>query len=112
MARFWDWLWPRQRAVPSLENLRVVLYTRAGCHLCADANKVLHDARQRFGFALAAVDVDEDPELAACHGAWVPVVMVNGKLRFRGGVNPVLLTRLLGAELTRQAKKLADRAPD
>jgi hypothetical protein len=28
----------------------------------------------------------------------VPVVLINGKVRFRGQVNPVLLARLLRAE--------------
>jgi hypothetical protein len=50
-----------------------------------------------YGFQLDAVDVDGDPELAALHGDWVPVVTVNGKVRFRGQVNEVLLKRLLEA---------------
>ena len=47
------------------------------------------------GFALEAVDVDTDPQLAARFGECVPVVTVNGKVRFRGKVNGVLLRRLL-----------------
>jgi hypothetical protein len=39
-------------------------------------------------------DVDDDPELASQYGESVPVVTVNGKIRFRGRVNPVLLERL------------------
>ena len=42
--------------------------------------------------------MDTDGELVARYGEWVPVVTVNGKVRFRGGVNPVLLERLLRAE--------------
>jgi len=60
--------------------------------------KALEDAQKRFEFALETVDVDSDPELAARHGDWVPVVTVDGKLRFRGGVNPELLKRLLRVE--------------
>jgi hypothetical protein len=41
------------------------------------------------------VDVEGDPELAARYGDSVPVVTVNGKVRFRGRVNDVLLRRLL-----------------
>ncbi len=43
------------------------------------------------------MDVDADPQLAAQFGECVPVVTVNGKIRFRGRVNPVLLERLLQA---------------
>jgi glutaredoxin len=75
----------------------VVLYTRRGCHLCEQVWGQLEAARRRHGFALEAVDVDSDPALAAAHGLQVPVVAVNGKVRFRGVVNPVLLNRLFRA---------------
>jgi glutaredoxin len=72
----------------------VVLYTRHGCHLCEQARGRLEAARRRHGFTLEEVDVDADPALAAEHGAHVPVVAVNDKVRFRGVINPVLLDRL------------------
>jgi len=75
----------------------VVVYTRRGCHLCDEAWDLLQRYQARWGFRLDAVDVDGDPELAALHGDWVPVVTVNGKVRFRGRVNEVLLKRLFGA---------------
>jgi glutaredoxin len=71
------------------------LYTRRGCHLCDEAWEKLERARERHGFALEAIDVDSDAELAAKYGMEVPVVTVNGTVRFRGGVNAVLLERLL-----------------
>ena len=45
------------------------------------------------------MDVDSQEELAVQFGDQVPVVTVNGEIRFRGGINPVLLTRLLRAEI-------------
>jgi glutaredoxin len=87
---------------PRLGHLRVVVYTRRGCHLCAAAWRQLRRAQRRHGFRLEAVDVDTDPELAARYGTSVPVVTVNGRVRFRGAVNPVLLARLLrGSSMTR-----------
>jgi glutaredoxin len=71
------------------------MYTRRGCHLCDSAWELLQRYQSRCGFRLKAVDVDGDPELVRQHGNWVPVVTVNGKVRFRGGVNEVLLKRLL-----------------
>jgi hypothetical protein len=47
---------------------------------------------------LEAIDVDGDPALVERYGLTVPVVTVNGKERFRGGVSPALLERLLRAE--------------
>ena len=83
---------------PRLGHLHVVVYTRRGCHLCDVAWRQLRRAQRRHGFRLEAVDVDTDPELAARHGTSVPVVTVNGRVRFRGAVNPVLLARLLRGE--------------
>jgi hypothetical protein len=48
------------------------------------------------------VDVDTQESLAIQFGEQVPVVTVNGQIRFRGGINPVLLTRLLRAEASRR----------
>ncbi len=93
LARLRAW-WRGRRA----ESLSVVMYTRRGCHLCEEAWKRLEAARRRYGFELSARDVDADPALAVAYGDCVPVVTVNGKVRFRGVVNPVLLERLLRAE--------------
>jgi glutaredoxin len=85
--------WRRWR----LDHLHFVVYTRPGCHLCEVAWDQLRRERRRYGFRLAAVNVDTDPTLAERYGTCVPVVTVNGKVRFRGVVNPVLLRRLLRA---------------
>ncbi len=52
-------------------------------------------ACKKHGFTLTAVDVDADPALARRHGECVPVVSIDGKVRFRGRVNAVLLERML-----------------
>jgi glutaredoxin len=86
------------RRRPRLEHLLFVLYTKPGCHLCDAAWDQLERYRRRHGFRLQAVDIARDAELVAQYGLQVPVVTVNGKVRFRGQVNPVLLERLLLAE--------------
>jgi hypothetical protein len=81
--------------IQSRQDLHFVLYTRTGCHLCEVAWRELSTAQERYQFVLEKKDVDSDPELAARFGDCIPVVTVNGKVRFRGAVNPVLLRRLL-----------------
>jgi glutaredoxin len=90
----WRWLWFR-RKVPVLDHVDVVLYTRPGCHLCETAWEFLRHEQRRYRFQFRVVNVDTDPELVKLYGNLVPVVTVNGKVRFRGGVNPVLWRRLL-----------------
>jgi glutaredoxin len=90
----WNWLtfW---RLRKNLAHREVVMYTRQGCHLCEQAWQQLEQARQRHGFSLRQVDVDGDPQLVRAYSECVPVVTIDGKLRFRGVVNRVLLERLL-----------------
>jgi glutaredoxin len=83
------------RSRTKLTDWDVVMYTRQGCHLCEQAWQQLEEARQRYQFVLRQVDVDGDVQLARQYGACVPVVVINGRVRFRGVLNPVLLKRLL-----------------
>jgi glutaredoxin len=73
---------------------RVVLYTRAGCHLCDDAHALL----LKHGLRPTLVDIDADPALRERYHECVPVVEIDGKERFRGRINEMLLQRLLAAE--------------
>jgi hypothetical protein len=82
--------------IPGPRFTRLVLYTRAGCHLCEEARAVL----ERYSVYLppiVEVDIDTDPELTGRFSTCVPVVELDGKVRFRGRVNEVLLRRLIAA---------------
>ncbi|MEX2027573.1 MAG: glutaredoxin family protein [Pirellulaceae bacterium] len=70
---------------------QVILFTRAGCHLCEEAEGVL----LRHGLKVTSIDIDASPELRERYDTCVPVVVIEGKERFRGQVNEVLLQRLI-----------------
>lgn len=70
---------------------QAVIYTRRGCHLCEDAQRLL----ERYGLTPELIDVDADPALRARYDACVPVVWIDGKERFRGRIDETLLLRLL-----------------
>jgi glutaredoxin len=94
-----DWLGSWWEPIPRhRDRWRVIMYTRQGCHLCERALDLLTEAQRRHGFSLEKFDIDTDPALAAEHGQYVPVVSVNGKVRFRGVVNAMLLRRLFDGE--------------
>ena len=59
-------------------NERVLVYTRAGCHLCADAAAAVARICADLGCAWTSQDIDTDPELRAEYGDRVPVIMVDG----------------------------------
>jgi glutaredoxin len=73
--------------------LNVTLYTRRGCHLCDDALALL----RRYGLSPSEVDIDENPQLRELYDTCVPVVEIDGQVRFRGRVDEMLLRRLLNA---------------
>jgi len=75
----------------------VTLYTRIGCHLCAEAERVLHAEMASTPLDLVTIDVDRDPELQRRYGVRVPVVAVDGVELFELEVPPDLLrARLRG----------------
>ena len=62
---------------------RVVLYGRAGCHLCDEARAVVARVCDEAGVPWAEVDVDDPPApgpsaLFDAYGERVPVVAVDG----------------------------------
>jgi glutaredoxin len=76
-------------------HLQVTVYTRAQCCCCHKAIDLLKDYQRRHGFRIEEVDIDADPELRQQYDTTVPVVAIDGKVRFKGVVKPVLLERLL-----------------
>ena len=87
----------RPKSKARLDGLKVTVYTRAQCCCCHKALDVLREYQDRHGFAIEEVDVDSNPDLVAKYGLSVPVVAFDGKVRFKGVVNPVLLDRLIAA---------------
>jgi glutaredoxin len=75
--------------------MHVVLYTRKGCHLCDQAKAILEKYTAGRSVAIEEVDIDADETLRAQYDLCVPVVEIDGVVRFRGRINEVLLRRLL-----------------
>jgi hypothetical protein len=78
------------------------MYSRSDCPLCDKAWPVLQRFQRHWHYTLRRVAIDGDAALTEQYGKSVPVVTVQGKWRFRGAVNPVLLERLLAAEARRK----------
>ena len=81
--------------MPSLHE--VVLYTRAGCHLCDEVKATLARLEQRGGFTWKEVDVDSDPELLRQFTEEVPVVLIDGKKAFKYRMDERDFLRVLAA---------------
>ncbi|MEI2821166.1 MAG: glutaredoxin family protein [Marmoricola sp.] len=55
--------------------MRVVVYSREGCHLCHD---VLDVVRRVCGDEFRLIDITTDPELEARYRTRIPVTAVDG----------------------------------
>lgn len=60
-------------------DARVVVLTRVGCHLCADAVAEIARVCAETGESYREVDVDSDPELTRRYTDQVPVTFVDGR---------------------------------
>lgn len=81
--------WPWQR------RARVTLFTRDGCGLCREAERIV--AREARGHAIEIVDVDTDPALQRAYNIRVPVVAVDGVEVAEGRVAPGVVRTALRA---------------
>ena len=61
----------------------VTLFTRAGCHLCEDAKRVINAARVRADFDYEERDIDADSELHRLYNEEVPVIAIDGRKAFK-----------------------------
>jgi glutaredoxin len=74
---------------------RVVLYGKAGCHLCDEARETVATVRAQHPFELEEVDVSTDPGLYDAYGERIPVLELDGEELFEFHVNADELARRL-----------------
>jgi glutaredoxin len=75
---------------------RVVLYSRAGCHLCEAAREVVARVCADLGESFEELDVDADGDLADRFGDEVPVTFVDGRQHDFWRVDEARLRAALG----------------
>jgi len=56
----------------------VTIYSRQGCHLCDDAEKVLESLREELNFEIEVINIDENAELIKLYSDQVPVIHIDG----------------------------------
>lgn len=61
------------------QRVRVTVMTRAGCHLCQEAETIVAEVCAELGVGWASVDVDADARQQDQYGDRVPVILVDGR---------------------------------
>jgi glutaredoxin len=73
----------------------ITVYSRPGCHLCADAMALLRALQGELGFALCERDIDGDEALQRAYFERIPVVVLDGEELFDYFVDEKLLRERL-----------------
>jgi glutaredoxin len=71
----------------------VTLYSRPGCHLCAEARLVLERVRDRVVFNLHEINIEADDALHTRYLERIPVIALDGEELFDYFVDEEALTR-------------------
>lgn len=81
--------------------IEVTLYTRAECGLCREMEQVLEHEPMMREVDFRRIEIDGNPELEACWGLEVPVLIVNGRKAFKYRCT----ARQLGKRLAREMRR-------
>lgn len=74
---------------------RIVLYSKAGCHLCDEARDYLEDLAADFELDLAEIDIRSDDALFERYRYRIPVIVVDGVERLEGRIEAADVRALL-----------------
>ena len=75
--------------------MRVEMYCKRSCDCCEKASNLLAKYAYDYDWAITCTDITDAAEKVKKYGEQIPIVFIDGKLRFKGKINEVLLRRLL-----------------
>lgn len=75
--------------------LRVVLYSKPGCHLCDVMKAEIKRAGRENRYVLSEVDILSDPELTERFSLSIPVLEIEGRIAFKGSLTADSFNRKL-----------------
>lgn len=76
---------------------QVILYAKAGCHLCDDAREILEDWAADHALEIQEIDIRRDPALFERYRYRIPVVVVDTVERLEGKIDVSELHALLAS---------------
>jgi hypothetical protein len=65
---------------------KVVLYSKAGCHLCDETRELLDEIAEHVSYELDEIDIRSDLAIFELYRYRIPVVLVNGTIVAEGRI--------------------------
>ena len=75
--------------------IRLIIYSRPGCHLCDEMKAVVKNVARTIPLSLDEIDISADPALEAEYGLEIPVLLVDGKKTAKYRIAEDALARIL-----------------
>ncbi len=76
--------------------MKIILYTKPGCHLCEEMKAELAKAAASIPFSLTEINIEEDEILLAKYGTDIPVLAIEGVEAFKHRVSAAEFEHYLG----------------
>ena len=67
-------------------TIRVIIYSRPGCHLCDEAKQAIEAAECPGEYTLEEINIESDPALLSRYQYDIPVITINDVEAFRHGL--------------------------
>ena len=86
------------------DPIRVTIYSRADCHLCDQARRVVEASVRRLSLpvVIQEVDIDSDRELVRRYSSDVPVIAIDGEEAFQHSVDEEAFATAVRARIGRK----------
>lgn len=75
--------------------LTIILYSKAGCHLCDEARGYLEELAADHEIDIQEIDIRRDPDLFERYRYRIPVIVVDGVERLEGRIEEADVRSLL-----------------
>jgi glutaredoxin len=79
--------------------MRLLIYSRPGCHLCEDAKAVLQRVGAEYGANVEEINIENDPQAFEKYRYEIPVVFLEDVKLFKFRVEEDLLLKALKSSL-------------
>ncbi len=89
-----------ERASADSKKLKVVFYTKAGCHLCDDARDLLEDVAADIPYDLTEIDIRSDLSIFELYRYRIPVIIINDQTTVEGRINQTDLLKAFASQRT------------
>ena len=76
-----------------MSKVKVVFYTKAGCHLCEDARELLEEVAEGTEYALTEIDIRTDMAIFDLYRYRIPVIIINQENLLEGRIDANELTQ-------------------